>query len=194
MEYGKKNFERKDLEFFPTKEEAFNAQEKYIRFYKTHVSYEGYNIDWTGGWCCKKIVSEETKQKLRNRKISEETKRKMKGPKSKEHKEHMSLAWIERRKIPVSKEARENNGKAQLGKTRTQECKDKIGYANSVRIWKDESRQNLSKKRLGTHHSEKTKELIGKKLPCKYCSIEMNAGNLSRYHNENCKFKLVPVS
>lgn len=49
--YGKKNFERKILEFFDTKEEAELNQEKYIRKLKTHKSQGGYNLDWTGGIC-----------------------------------------------------------------------------------------------------------------------------------------------
>jgi hypothetical protein len=175
--YGRKNFERKDLEFFPTKKEAFNAQEKYIQQYGT-LNPDGYNISPKGGnWGGIKGCA------------SEDTKRKMRVPKSKEHKEHMSLAWIERRKTPVSTQTREKLGKAREGKTHDQNSKDKIGYANTIRVWKDESRLNLSKKRSSTHHSEKTKELIGKKIPCKYCGKEMNAGNLARYHNENCVFK-----
>ena len=177
--YGKNSFKREILEFFPSKQEAFNAQAKYINKYNTLFPI-GYNISPIGGYW--------------GQYISEESKQKMRKPKSKEHKEHLSLAWIERRKIPVSKETREKNGKAQLGKTRKQECKDKIGYANTIRIWKDESRQNLRNKKLGTHLSEETKKLIGKKSLCKYCSKEMNAGNLARYHNENCKFKLISVS
>ena len=50
-QYGRENFKREILEFSPTKQEAFDAQEKYIRLYKTHVSYSGYNKDWTGGRC-----------------------------------------------------------------------------------------------------------------------------------------------
>ena len=186
-EYDRKNFIRKDLEFFPTKKEAFDAQEKYIRLFKTHVSYSGYNRDWTGGWCCKKAVSEETRKNISQSKIGISINKGV--PKSKEHKEHLSLAWIERRKTPVSKETREKLGKARDGKTHDQKSKDKIGYANSIRIWKDESRQNLRNKKLGTYQSKETKELIGKKIPCKYCGKEMNAGNLARYHNENCVFK-----
>jgi len=47
--YGKENFKRKILETFDTKEEAELNQEKYIKKFKTHKSYGGYNLDWCGG-------------------------------------------------------------------------------------------------------------------------------------------------
>jgi len=62
-EYGKENFKKEILEFFPTKQEAFNAQAKYIKFYHTHVSENGYNKDWTGGRNATKECSKETLEK-----------------------------------------------------------------------------------------------------------------------------------
>jgi predicted DNA-binding transcriptional regulator len=62
-EYGKENFKREILEHFNTKEEAFNAQEKYIQEYNTLVP-NGYNISPKGGLCIKGCHSEETKQKI----------------------------------------------------------------------------------------------------------------------------------
>jgi group I intron endonuclease len=47
--YGRENFKREILEYFDTKQKAFDAQEKYIKLYKTHVSKKGYNISWKGG-------------------------------------------------------------------------------------------------------------------------------------------------
>ena len=46
--YSCDNFERKILEFFPTKQEAFDAQEKYIKQYNT-LSPNGYNLSPKGG-------------------------------------------------------------------------------------------------------------------------------------------------
>jgi hypothetical protein len=187
-EYDRKNFIRKDLEFFPTKQEAFNAQEKYIKLFKTHVSYSGYNKDWTGGWGCKKIVSEETKKKISKSKIGISINKGI--LKSDETKEKFKLAW-EKRKIekPMTKETKDKIAKYRKGKIHNQKTKDKIGCSNSLRIWKDESKQKIRDKRIGTILSEETKVKIGKKIPCIYCGKEMNAGNLSRYHNNNCKFK-----
>jgi len=46
--YKRENFNRKILEIFNTKKEAFNAQEKYIIEYNTLIP-NGYNISPTGG-------------------------------------------------------------------------------------------------------------------------------------------------
>ena len=63
LKYGKENFKRKILEFFDTKEEAYHAQIKYIKLYKTHVSQGGYNKNWTGGqWAS--TQSEKTKRQI----------------------------------------------------------------------------------------------------------------------------------
>jgi group I intron endonuclease len=61
--YGKKNFVRKILEFFPTKQEAFNAQEKYIKEYNTLIP-NGYNISPKGGHNCPNSWSDESVKKI----------------------------------------------------------------------------------------------------------------------------------
>jgi hypothetical protein len=83
LEYGRENFKREIIEFFPTKKEAFDAQEKYIILYETHVTQKGYNISWKGGHNVKDCISEETKLKLSI---------KGKKPKSEEHKKNISKA------------------------------------------------------------------------------------------------------
>ena len=47
-EYGKINFKREILQYFSSKEEAFNAQEIYIQKYDT-LSPNGYNLSPKGG-------------------------------------------------------------------------------------------------------------------------------------------------
>ena len=61
--YGKKNFIRKDLEFFPTRLEAANAQRKYIAKYNTLSPY-GYNICPDGGTFNGGKHSDESKAKI----------------------------------------------------------------------------------------------------------------------------------
>jgi group I intron endonuclease len=67
-EYGKENFKKEILEFFPTKQEAFDAQEKYINEYNTLVP-NGYNLSPKGGHNCYNCFSEESKEKIRKSRI-----------------------------------------------------------------------------------------------------------------------------
>jgi hypothetical protein len=61
--YGKQSFELKIIEFFPTKQEAFNIQEKYINEYNT-LSPNGYNISPKGGLGVKECHSKKTCKKI----------------------------------------------------------------------------------------------------------------------------------
>ncbi len=61
--YGKENFNTKILEEFDTKQEAFDAQEKYIIEYKSLVP-NGYNISPKGGHQCKDGASKESRRKM----------------------------------------------------------------------------------------------------------------------------------
>jgi len=64
--YGRKNFKREILEFFDTKQDAFNIQEKYIKFYNSHVSKGGYNISWKGAIKFMAVCLKKEKKKLGN--------------------------------------------------------------------------------------------------------------------------------
>jgi len=79
-EYGKENFKREILLFFPTKKEAFDAQEKYITQFNT-LYPNGYNLSPTGGIGVKGCCSAETKKKIgdanRGRIPGKETREKM---------------------------------------------------------------------------------------------------------------------
>jgi hypothetical protein len=64
-EYGKQNFKKEILELCETKENAFNAQEKYIIQYNTLVP-NGYNISPKGGYGVPgSYLHKETKQKIK---------------------------------------------------------------------------------------------------------------------------------
>jgi hypothetical protein len=116
QKYKKENFERKILETFDKKEEAFSAQEKYINEYNT-LSPNGYNISPKGGHQIKNSVSAISKEKmsiakrkprkplseshkeniknsLKDKTLSEETKNKMKKPKSQKHCENIKRSQI----------------------------------------------------------------------------------------------------
>jgi hypothetical protein len=63
--YGKENFKRQILEEFSNKQDAFNAQEKYINEFNT-LTPNGYNISPTGGIYREGggLHSKETKDKM----------------------------------------------------------------------------------------------------------------------------------
>ena len=61
-EYKAENFRREILELFSTKQEAFDAQQKYIDKYDT-LKPNGYNLSPKGGLHVKGCHSEETKKK-----------------------------------------------------------------------------------------------------------------------------------
>ena len=61
--YGKENHKIERLEFFDTKKQSFNAQEKHILKYNTLVP-AGYNISPKGGVEIKGGLSEESKLKI----------------------------------------------------------------------------------------------------------------------------------
>lgn len=136
--YGKENFKKEILEFFPTRKEAFDAQEKYIKQFNI-LTPNGYNISPKGGNGVLGCHSEETIKK-------------------------MSIAAIS---LATSGE---NN--ANFGTIRPEETRQKI-------------RQTL----LGRHPSEETLAKQRRRDKCKYCELETNISNLTRYHNENCKYK-----
>jgi group I intron endonuclease len=126
--YGRKNFKKEILEYFNTKEEAFNAQEKYIQEYNT-LSPNGYNISPKGGYgISKSYLSEETKRKISEshlgKKCKEETKIKI-------GKIHSGKILSEETKRKISEALKGN--KIWLGKHHTIKTKNKI--SNSLKIY-----------------------------------------------------------
>jgi len=136
--YGKQNFSRVILEFFNTKEEAFNAQEKYIKLYNT-LTPNGYNISLTGGFEPRKIYSqsEETKEKIRRSKLGKISP--MKGKRMPEEaKKKISQKNFGKKR---SDEARRRYSAAKLGKPSgmkgkrmPEEAKKKISESAKLRI------------------------------------------------------------
>lgn len=61
--YGKENFKREILEYFANKQDAFDAQERYINEFNT-LSPNGYNISPKGGGQVNGGISEETKKQI----------------------------------------------------------------------------------------------------------------------------------
>jgi len=169
--YGKNNFEKIILENFESKETAYKAQEKYIRFYKTHVSQGGYNKNWTGGqW--PSTHSEETKRKISLSNLGRKSPRKGKNL-PKEHIKNISLSLLgeknpnhkskltEERKQFLLKnlihdKSGENNG--MYGKKHKEESKEKNRLAH---IGKKVNGKLSGQSRLGKKRGKyKTKKII----------------------------------
>jgi len=131
--YGKNFFERKILEFFNTKQEAFDAQEKYINEYNTLVP-NGYNISPKGGVGTIGCFSKKTKEKM-----SKSHKGQIPWNKGKTgvYTKEMLKKMVENRDYTVSKETRKKLSIVGKGRKKSEE-------------WKEKIRQSL----IGIKHSE----------------------------------------
>lgn len=178
-EYKRKNFKREILEFFDTKQEAFNAQEKYIQQYNTLVP-NGYNISPKGGHDVIGGVSEETKQKISQ---------KLKGVKhSEERRKNESLGqkgkipWNKDKKTgPLSEEHKKlisKNGKG---------LKRKVGTGANIS-------KGLKGRKLSLEHKQSISKIQRKVFrKCIYCGYEMTHRDFRRGHENKCKKKYVSL-
>jgi len=135
QKYGKENFKKEILEFFDTKQEAFDAQEKWINEYNT-LKPNGYNISPKGGHGVKGCISEETKEKL---------------SKSLMGKDKGKIRTIEQRKKYSIVTSGENNG--MFGKTHSNATKEKMRIAaknRKINGMKNQTHTEESKNRIST--------------------------------------------
>lgn len=158
-EYGSQNFKKEILEFFQTKQEAFNAQEKYIMQFNT-LTPNGYNISPKGGLNVKGCHSKETKRKIgESNKIAQNGKKR-----SEESKQKQSLSRINKTFIDL------------YGEERAKEIKNKIGNKNKISLkgkkQTPEHIKNSAITRIGKHRSEETKLKISIKETRKIVSDE----------------------
>jgi hypothetical protein len=147
--YGKENFFKEILEWFDTRIEAFNAQEKYIIKFDT-LQPNGYNISPKGGCMCGPgCHSEESKRKNseshkgkkhskeHNKKISESNKGKTLGTKH----------TIEQNK-KISKSHKEGKKLSQTFMIKYRELREKKIKERKERFFlKENKRENRIKKR-----------------------------------------------
>jgi|AntAceMinimDraft_10_1070366.scaffolds.fasta_scaffold06500_3 group I intron endonuclease len=151
--YGRNNFEKEILEFFNTKQKAFNAQKKWINKFDT-LSPNGYNISPMGGFGVKGFLTEESKKKIG---IANKGKQPWLGKKH----------TIESKK-KISDHTN-NCGKNNpfYGKKHTEETKLKIKEKLTGKFrepFSAEHKRKISISNKGKHHTNETKELIRLKL------------------------------
>jgi group I intron endonuclease len=155
-EYKRENFKKEIIEFFDTKQEAFNAQEKCINEYNTLVP-NGYNISPKGGHFLSGSMSEETKKKLSEsqkgekngmfgKKHSENVLKKLRKPKSDEFKEKLrkplKYVWVFNKNIQKTKRIKMEevesfllkNNDWEKGRYISKETKEKISNSRKNQI------------------------------------------------------------
>ena len=124
--YGKNNFKKTILEFFPNKEDAYKAQEFYIKKYNT-LHPNGYNICKFGG---SNIITELTRDKLskagKKRVLTEEHKNKIRNTNKSQ------IPWNKGKKglQSHSEEVKANMRLKHLGKKMSEESKEKNRIAH----------------------------------------------------------------
>jgi len=181
--YKIENFKLKILEFFDTKQEAFDAQEKYIKQFNTLVP-NGYNLSPKGGLGTKGCHSEETKEKLR------ELGKRQIQKKGWKHSTYSKNKIKEKRKKQIMLS----------GWKHSEESKKKCGVKNignnyrTGLILSDETKQKLRVINIGKKHSEETKRKISEASKNKKHSEEtkrkISEANKGRKFTETHKEKL----
>jgi hypothetical protein len=182
--YKKRNFKREILEFFPTKQEAFNAQERYIKEYNT-LTPNGYNISPKGGHNVKGCIAEETRKKISvshigkkdsietRRKKSESRKGKSPGNKGKHISKQHSLQiskklkgrkrekpWPSKGKTYVELYGEEKANNISLKLSNSLKGKNKGKQPWLSKKHKKESIEKMIESHKGILHTEKTKQKI----------------------------------
>jgi hypothetical protein len=192
--YTCKVFKKQILEDFSTRLQAFIAQEKYIKFYKTHISQGGYNISWTGGTYSGGHHSDETKLKIKQSNKGKHSGEKcyFKGnpfKKGKSYEQQMIELYGEKEGIEKAIEYKKkisdtskgkNNGMYKRGFLIQGKNNGMFGIPSPM---KNVKRSEESKQKMG-----ESKKGIKRKLHlCCHCNKEIPDGNYERWHGENCK-------
>lgn len=161
--YGRRNFRRDILEKFPTKKEAFEAQQKYISEYNTLVP-NGYNISPAGGFQNSNGWSLDSRKKISKahtgKIISAEIRKKM--SESKIGIPHNGIIWNkdkkwgEETKIKMSKSAKKRLSNKEnhplFGKKFSQESKNKMSASHTGVSLSDEHKNKIKLKISGKNN------------------------------------------
>lgn len=96
-----------------------------------------------------------------------------------------------------------DGGEGSFGRILSEETKRKISKSHSGKTLKKEHKEAIKQSMLGQHQGKKnpfygkkhTEESIQKRLQhrgkCIYCGIEATTSNIKRWHNDNCKKKVI---
>ncbi len=170
--YGRKNFKKEILEYFNTKQEAEEAQTKFIQRYNTLVP-NGYNISPTGGTRFngrhsdetkikfKKPKTDKTKEKMRKpHDMSEENRNKLRMLMSENNKNKNNLFNLKKVGNPLTEEHKLNISKGGKGKKHSLFCKEtKLKMSAAAKNRLSDSKETKYKKgnaRRGKPHTIET--------------------------------------
>jgi hypothetical protein len=195
-QYGHNKFKREILEFFDTKQDAFNAQERYINEYNTLVP-NGYNISPKGGYGVPgSFLNQETKNKIRSKLIGQNTESYKQynklHKKGKSYREQMIKLYGEENGIIKALEYKEKISKNSSGENNSMFKKgykitgEKNGMFGKISHMKGVKRTEESKRKM----SESKKGIPRQLNRCIYCNREIADGNFQRWHRNNCKNKI----
>jgi len=176
--YGKENFKKEILEFFNTKQEAFNAQEKYIKLYRTHISSGGYNISEKGGYGVSgSFLDEETKNKIRFKLLGIKHTEERNKNQRESLKGKVIIPWNKGKKTgELSKQHKENISKNSIGKHKVSaEHKQKLIEYNTGRKLSEETKKKIS---------DKQRKIF--KI-CPHCNNGITYREYYRGHENKCK-------
>jgi len=195
-EYKYHNFQRKILEFFPTKLDAFNSQEKYIIKYNTLVP-NGYNISPKGGHNVKECFSEESINKIKESNKGKHFERKGKTwedifgkEKAKQYKQHLKEIKIGK---ALSQSHKDNIGKGISGEKNGMFGKNHKPYSIEKmknRLFSKETKDLMSKNHANISGENNPMYRIKiEKIICQHCNKLIDKRNYSRWHGDKCKYK-----
>ena len=192
---GKEKFQRKILEFFDNKEQAFNGQEKWINKYRS-LYPNGYNISPVGGLGVPGSLSEESLERMR-RNVSKANKGKPSRRKGKKLSESHIKNIADNHFNPNKDKKLSESHKDLISKNHADVSGEKNGmFGRNHSCESNESNRILHlKENLPAGRIKKMSESAKTKprVQCKYCDRYITTSMHTRWHGEKCKEKLILV-